>query len=338
MSDTLDAAEVSANALPVIDISAMRSPDKSDRAGVGKAFRAACLDKGFCYLTGHGVTRELRQELMAEIEDFFALSEAEKLKSDMTASFCNRGYERLQGQTLQQGAPADLKEGYYIGRDLPLDDPRVEARMFNHGPNIWPDGRDGFRKVMERYYDVMLDVSRLVMRGLALSLNLREDHFDEFCDDEVATLRLLHYPPQPANASPGEKGAGEHTDFGTITLLLQDDCGGLQVWDEDAGWIHAAPMPDSFVVNLGDMMARWTNDQYRSTLHRVVNASGQERYSVPFFYHGKCDYPVVCLPTCLESGEAAKYPATTVVAHYREMYDATYDGAATLGNTQAAKN
>jgi len=141
----------------------------------------------------------------------------------------------------------------------------------------------------------------------------------------MSTLRLLHYPPQPANAAPGEKGCGAHTDFGGLTLLLQDENPGLQVWDRHSkSWIHAAPVPGTYVVNLGDMIARWTNDQYRSTLHRVVNISGRERYSVPFFFSGNPDHLVECLPTCLAPGDAPRYPAVTVEEHHREMYRRTY--------------
>jgi len=179
--------------------------------------------------------------------------------------------------------------------------------------------------VSEAYFSAMLVLSRQLMSGLALALDLDEDYFAAYCTNPHATLRLLHYPPQPANAAPGEKGAGAHSDFGGVTLLLQDDAGGLQVQGKARDeWIHATPIPGTFVVNLGDLIARWTNDRFRSTVHRVVNASGRERYSVPFFFSGNPDQQVECLPSCLEDGGAPKYAPTTVEGHLREMYRRTY--------------
>jgi isopenicillin N synthase-like dioxygenase len=141
----------------------------------------------------------------------------------------------------------------------------------------------------------------------------------------MATLRLLHYPPQPPNPLPNEKGCGAHTDFGGLTTLLQDDAGGLQVWDEAEGWIAAPPLPGTYVVNLGDMIARWTNGRYRSTLHRVINRSGRERYSIPFFHGGNPDYVVSCLPGCCSEEDPPRYAPTTVAGHMREMYRRSYD-------------
>jgi isopenicillin N synthase-like dioxygenase len=309
---------------PIVSLAGMRSADPSARAGVAAAFRTACLDKGFLYIVDHGIPSELTDAIFAETRRFFDLPAERKRDVDKAKSSCNRGYEPLRGQTLNPAAPPDLKEGFYIGADLSADDPRVVAGVFNHGPNQWPADLTGWRETMEIYFARMTELCRLTMRALALSLALPEDHFESFCDDPMATLRLLHYPPQPANPLPDEKGCGEHTDFGAITFLLQDDTGGLQVWDERLGWIDAPPVPGAFVLNLGDLIARWTNDQYRSTLHRVVNRSGRERYSVPFFFTGRAEHDVTCLPGCLPPGETPKYRPTTAIGHLREMYDRTY--------------
>lgn len=327
MPSALEAARVSAASLPVIDISGLTSSHAADRQEVGAQLRSACLDKGFFYISNHGVSETLVDDVFKEAAAFFALPVEQKMAVDKARSNANRGYEPLQGQTLERGTPPDLKEGYYIGPDHRPDDPRVVAGMFNHGANQWPAQRPNFRPVMQAYLNVMLDLSARMMGGIALSLNLPEQYFADYCHDAMATVRLLHYPPQPARAQPGQKGAGAHTDFGGLTLLRQDDVGGLQVWDQGSdGWIHADPVPGTYVVNLGDMIARWTNDRYRSTVHRVVNASGRERYSVPFFFTGNYAHTVECIPTCLGHGDKPKYPPTSVEAHMREMYRQTYKG------------
>ena len=325
MSYTLDATRVSEANLPVIAVQGLSSAKLADRQRVAAALRDACLDKGFFYVSNHGIPAGLIEAVFAEARRFFDLSGEAKSAVDKSRSFCNRGYEPLRAQTLEAGAPPDLKESFYIGPELWLDDPRVAARRFNRGPNLWPHDMPGFRPTMQAYFAAMLDLGERLMRGLALSLDLPEHHFDAFSRDPLATLRLLHYPPQPADASPGEKGAGAHTDFGGLTLLLQDSVGGLQVHDAASGqWIHADPVPGTFVVNLGDMIARWTNDRYRSTAHRVVNASGGERYSVPFFFVGNPDHEVACLANCLGPDASPKYPPTTVEGHLQEMYRRTY--------------
>jgi isopenicillin N synthase-like dioxygenase len=325
MASTLEAIHVSKAALPIIDIGGLSSNSVTDRKAVAERLRAACLDNGFFYIVNHGVPQDLMKALFDETKHFFDSPVAVKTAVNKSLSFCQRGFEPMRTQTLEAGAPPDLKESFYIGPELSLDDPRVVARRFNHGPNQWPVGMPGFRPVTEAYFGTMLDLSRTLMRGLALALHLDEEYFAAYCAKAHATLRLLHYPPQPANAAPGEKGAGAHSDFGGITLLLQDEVGGLQVQGKTKGeWIHATPIPGAFVVNLGDLIARWTNDRFRSTVHRVVNASGRERYSVPFFFSGNPDQVVECLPSCLASGEAPKYAPTTVEGHLKEMYRRTY--------------
>jgi isopenicillin N synthase-like dioxygenase len=319
------AGSVGIAALPVIDVSGLSSPDPSDRIAVGRALRAACRDKGFFYCLGHGVPQGLIDATFAESRALFARPVAEKMVVEKSRSRANRGYEVLGGQTLEAGAPPDRKEGYYIGVELPEDDPRVVAGRFNRGPNLWPDGQPAFRPTMTAYFAALSVLGERLIRGIALSLDLPEDQFAAFCREPLATLRLLHYPPQRPDPEKGEKGAGAHTDFGGLTILMQDEVGGLQVFDRaTGGWIAATPLPGAFVVNLGDMIARWTNDTYCSTLHRVINTSGRERYSIPFFYVGNPDYEVACIPTCLAAGAAPKYPPITVEKHLRSMYRKTY--------------
>jgi isopenicillin N synthase-like dioxygenase len=310
--------------LPIVDISGLNSENPDVRTKVGKAIGIACETSGFMYVTGHGIEATLRAQVLQQAAMFFDLPLPQKMAISMAGSACNRGYEPLRGQTLESGAPPDVKESFYCGEDLPLHDPRVIAGKFNHGPNQWPQGMPDFRQTMENYFQVMLDLGSNLMRGLALSLNLPEDHFAPFCRNPISNLRIIHYPPQPANPLPGEKGCGAHTDFGALTILMQDDVGGLQVRDEQAGWVDAPPLTDSYIVNLGDMIARWTNDRYRSTLHRVVNRSGRERYSVPFFFSGNPDAEVTCLPGCASETNPPRYTPTTVEGHLREMYARTY--------------
>jgi isopenicillin N synthase-like dioxygenase len=325
MSATLKAARVSEAALPVVDISGLSSTLRSNRLAVSQRLRDACLDNGFFYVANHGIPAGLIDAVLAEAKNFFDRTPAQKSEVDKRLSPCNRGYEPLRAQTLEAGAPPDLKESFYIGTELAPDDPVVVMRRFNQGGNLWPTDMPGFAPTMKAYFAAMQDISERLMKGIALSLELDENHFARFCNDAYAILRLLHYPPQPATAAPGEKGAGAHTDFGALTILLQDKVGGLQVQGSAPGeWIHATPVPGTYVVNLGDMIARWTNERYRSTVHRVVNASGTERYSVPFFFDGQIDHVVECLPSCLAPGETPKYAPTTVEGHLQEMYRRTY--------------
>jgi isopenicillin N synthase-like dioxygenase len=305
-----------ARPLPVIDISSLASPSEAERRAVGERIREACLDRGFFYITGHGVPETLTDQALAGARALFDLPDAAKRAVDKVLSPANRGYEPLGGQTLEPGSAPDLKEGFYIGAE-------AEPGRFNTGPNQWPAELPGLPAAMLAYHRKLTALAERLMAGLALSLDLPEAAFTAFCRQPIAILRLLHYPPQPP-AAPGH-GAGAHTDFGALTILLQDQVGGLEVYDRAAdGWTPAPPVAGAYVVNLGDLIARWTNDRYRSTPHRVVNRSGRRRYSIPFFFSGAPDYAVTCLPGCLGPGERPRYAPTTVEAHMQERYRQTY--------------
>ncbi len=300
--------------LPVFDVATLD-------AGQGiAALDAACGEIGFFYAVGHGLDPALIAAAAAQMRRFFALPLEQRLAVALAHSPCNRGYEPMQAQVLEPGMPPDLKEGFYLGADLGPEHRYVRAGYFNQGPNQWPAALPEFRPAMEAYFAALEGLATRLMRAMARALGLPADFFAAFCDEPMAVLRLLHYPPQPAHPLPGEKGCGAHTDWGCLTLLWQDDNGGLQVRvGED--WIEAPPLPGSFVVNIGDMFARWTNDRYRSTLHRVINRSGRERYSMPYFFEGSPGHTVSVLPRFV--GES-RYPATTVSEHLAGMYRRTY--------------
>ena len=250
MTSTLKAALISDAALPIIDVGELSSALPSKRHAVSQRLREVCLDNGFFYVVNHGVPTGLIEAIFAETKNFFNRTQDQKSEVDKRLSPCNRGYEPLRAQTLEAGAPPDLKESFYIGTELSLDDPLVVARRFNQGPNLWPADMPSFAPTMKAYFAAMQDLSERLMKGIALSLGLDECHFFHFCKEAYAILRLLHYPPQPADAAPGEKGAGAHTDFGALTILLQDQVGGLQVQGNAPGeWIHATPIPSAYVVN-----------------------------------------------------------------------------------------
>ena len=311
--------------LPVIDLSGFQTASDAEFESLAEKIGQACRESGFFYIVGHGVDSQLQARMFSETNTFFSRPDAEKNQLNKQYSKANRGYEPVGNQTLEAGAPPDLKEGFYIGLEHEDDHPMVLAGRFNYGKNQWPESADDFKETAMTYIQSLASLAETLMSLIAVSLKLPKDYFQGFCTDPLITLRLLHYPPQPVNALPNEKGCGAHTDFGGLTLLLQDDNGGLQVWGHEQNtWLDATPIPGSYVVNLGDMIARWTNDHYRSTLHRVINKSGTERYSIPFFFSGHPDHEVCCIPTCLAEGEAPKYSATTVEAHMREMYQKTY--------------
>ncbi|WP_215865894.1 isopenicillin N synthase family dioxygenase [Acidithiobacillus thiooxidans] len=311
--------------LPIINVKCLSSSRFEDRKMVGVAIRAACTENGFFYCSGHGIPLDLIDSVMTQTRALFDQPIEAKMKLEMSVdSNSNRGYERFGGQTLEAGTLPDSKEGYYIGRELPEDDKPVKAGRF-YGPNVWPENLPLFKNIMCNYYQAMVELSELVLNGIALSLDLPEDYFDSYMREPLTTLRLLHYPPKPTDEASNQKGAGEHTDWGALTFLLQDAVAGLQVYDDRSGdWMLVEPLPGTLVVNIGDALAHWTNDLYKSTKHRVYNLSGRERYSVPFFYSGNPDYVVKCIPTCLATGETPRYAPITVEDHLVNMYKKTY--------------
>ena len=257
-----------ARQLPVVDI--------ANAEAAAPAIDRACREFGFFYVVGHGVDPSLLSALDDAARSFFERPDDEKAKIAMTrGGRAWRGWFPVGGE-LTSGVP-DRKEGIYFGSELEPSHPKVRDGVVLHGPNLWPEHPATLRPVVLEYLDAMTDVGRQVAAGLALTMGLDSSWFD----DPLILFRIFHYPPDP---SPGEWGVGEHTDYGILTLLLQDEAGGLEVRSADGTWIDAPPVAGSFVCNLGDMLERMTGGAYRSTPHRVRNTSGLSRLSFPFFF------------------------------------------------------
>ena len=269
--------------LPIIDIAPLLAGTR-DSAPIARAIESACRDTGFFYVAGHGVAPATIARLDAAARTFFELPHDEKMKIAMArGGRAWRGFFPVRGE-LTSGKP-DLKEGVYFGTDLESSDPRVKAGVPMHGANLWPDAIPALKPAVLAFMEETTRAAHAVMRGVALSLSLNADYFARtYTADPTVLFRVFHYPPARATKDGGEEwGVGEHTDYGLLTLLAQDDCGGLQV-KAQGGWIEAPPIDGTLVCNIGDMLDRLTGGDYRSTPHRVRNVSGRERLSFPLFF------------------------------------------------------
>jgi isopenicillin N synthase-like dioxygenase len=319
-------------AIPVVDIRGLADPDPAVRRTTAGELGRACEDVGFLSVVGHGVPHPVIDGAFAAARRFFAQPLERKAVTTLTDGVLNRGYDGIASQQLDpDAAGADLKEVWDVGLDLPWDHPLVVAGTPMHGPNPWPEDMPWFRAPVEAFYDAARALTERLLAGMALALGLDEGAFAPFHQVPIATMRLLHYPPRPVEPVEGVLGAGAHTDWGAVTVLAQDDVGGLQVLDRDATtWVDVPPVPGAFVVNIGDLMARWTNDRYRSTVHRVVPPDGRDRFSVVFFMDLDHHATIEVLPTCVPAGEQPRYGPTTagehLLAKFRESMPA-FDGA-----------
>ena len=293
-------------ALPLIDLAQGHPADQA--AAIDQALRGA----GFFAICGHGVDDAVRAAAFNAAHRFFALPQAVKESWHVDRWPLKRGFDPIGWQALDVNQPPDIKESFYLG---------VESI----GPNQWPDEAlvPGFQVACNAYADAMLALARRLMGLFELALGLPAGELDAYMRHPTCTTRLLHYPPQPAQALPGQIGCGAHTDWGALTLLTQDDAGGLQVQSQGQ-WLDVPPLPGAYVVNVGDMMQRWTNDRWPSTLHRVINRlAGRDRYSIAYFFDLDAEASIEPLGTCVSAANPARYAPLTAGEHLIEMYRRT---------------
>lgn len=306
--DGLQAQRIPFDSIPIIDLEPWFVGDAHAKRQVAQTVNITCRDIGFMYVSNHGVSRELVDETFQQARRFFSLPDEEKLQVHYEKSGRHRGYIPIGAESTDPAAVADLKETFDYGLVLSSDDVQGPAAERMRAPNLFPAGVPGFREAVEMYFAAVTDLAKTLLRIFAVGFGLPVRFFDEKIDQPIAQMRLLHYPPQAAPPSADYLGIGAHSDYECFTILAQDCTGGLQVQNPAGEWIEAPPVEGTFVVNIGEMMTRWTNDTFASTPHRVINASGRERYSIPFFFATNHDTIIRCLEACQGPDRPARYP------------------------------
>jgi isopenicillin N synthase-like dioxygenase len=276
--------------VPVVDISGLHSTDRSERERVAAEIGKAAGEVGFFYMTGAAIDNALFDRLLAATKEFFALPVEEKMRSYIGLSKCHRGYVPVGEEGVETGTP-DLKEAFDTALDLPADDPDYLAGNPMLGPNTWPD-LPGFAEAVTAYYRAVLDVGHRLLWAFAVALGEDPDTFSRHATKTPSQLRLVHYPYNP-DAEDGQ-GIGAHTDYECFTLL-KPTAPGLEVLNGAGEWIDVPPLPNTFVVNIGDMLELWTNGEFVATSHRVRKVK-EERYSFPLFFNVDYDTEVKPLP------------------------------------------
>ena len=296
--------------LPVIDVAPFVGDSSlPERQDVARQLRHACIDIGFFYLSGHGIPQSEIDELIAWGHRLFALPLKDKLGLGLNNEPGRTGYVRLGGNNPEtSGDNPDIKERFIMSREVIPGEPAEGS--FAAGATSWPDHSKlaGFTEFMKAHIEKRTALARRVIRAFALSLDLAEDYFDEMYRYPGATMLFNYYPTlTPGEVRENQWSFSPHTDYGMVTILAQDGIGGLQARNSAGDWIDVPPIDGTFVINIGDMFARWTNDLYASSLHRAMNFAGAPRISVPLFTNPHGHTRIFCLPTCQGPDNPPRY-------------------------------
>jgi isopenicillin N synthase-like dioxygenase len=311
--------------VPAIDLAPFLSG--GDRAAVVREFRDACEQIGFVVVCGHGLPARLIDSAFAQSLAFFAQPAEVKRQATPSIAGQQRGYHGLAtrnlGRTLGADVPPDLRESFFLG---PIDDHRahygfIPEAAASYAPNILPEQPTGFSATMIELYRGFERLSQDLLRVFALALELPETWFADKIGRHFSIMSSHHYPPLQEQPRPGQLRTGAHTDFGAMTILaMTDAAGGLEVRMPDGRWTPVVARPHELVINLGDMMARWTNGRWASTVHRVANPpvislAESRRQSIGYFMHPDYDAPIRCIPTCVLDGAAPRFPEISAGMH-----------------------
>jgi isopenicillin N synthase-like dioxygenase len=328
--------------LRVIDVAPFReNGNVKERSAQAAALRDACIDIGFFYLAGHGIPEQEFADVVTMTHRFFELPLEKKMKVHTSLSPARLGYVG-RGRNNPGNDPTrlpDIIERFHMSREILPGEPQEGRR--SAGQSLWPEDAalPGFADLMRRHLRNLCDLARQLARAFALSLELPENHFDAMYHYISANMVLNYYPPVDlANLPERQWSFSPHTDYNAFTLLYQDTLGGLEVLNSEGAWIEAAPIPGTLIVNLGDLFARWTNDLYTSSLHRVINRSAKARVSIPVFTSPNGATIIQCLETCAGPGNPPRYAPIRAEDYLKSMLDKAYEtGLPTLGTKTAAR-
>jgi isopenicillin N synthase-like dioxygenase len=325
---------VTADAATPVDLTPFRLGSREDQDAVARLVDDACRGNGFLSITGHGVDPTLVARMLAVTTAFFDQPVVDKLRWVNPDRAANRGYapegSEALSYSLGEASPPDLFEAFNVGREIAAvdedDHVRAVRATFFH-PNLWPDAPAGFRETWLEYWDAMEDLGFTLLDVFARALDLPDGWFRPFVDRSISVMRAINYERRPGAPDPlaGQLRMGAHSDYGSLTILLADDVPGLQIREHDGrgaddGWRPVRVPPGSLVVNLGDLLAEWTNDRWRSTVHRVLpppaaTAGRARRRSIAWFQQPNWDAVIRCLPTCTSAAEPPRHQPVTSGDH-----------------------
>lgn len=273
----------------------------------------ACRTAGFFGITRSCVDADVANDAWQAAAEFFERPLAEKRIVEFPQPGYPYGYSPIGFETLARSlgdaTPADLKESLSVGPDAGTQHVGGDdAASWVRSPSMWPTEPDRLRSAWSRYYRAMSDVAERLLRAMAVALDMPADHFDPLIDGHISSMRAIHYPALDSTPTDGALRAGAHSDYGTLTILRTDEVPGLEIQAVDGSWQAVEADPDTFVVNLGDSIAQWTNDRWRSTMHRVAVTDLAARQSMAYFHMANWDATIECLPTCRVEGEPDRYP------------------------------
>ncbi len=308
--------------IPVIDLGSARAGAPAANERAAREIAAALDTIGFFAIANHGVPHSVTDNALAFARAFFALPAERKLAVRISAA--HRGYMPMGDQHRVEAKRPNLSESFLVGPELAPDDPDVLAGRPLHGPNQWPPHPAFLRLALEAHFEAMTGLGQELVELFDQALDVPAGFFRSRFKKPMAFIRALHYPPAPEPCPPDLFGAAPHSDFGFLTIVAQDDIGGLQVRRRDGTWIDAPCRPGLFLVNIGDMLMRWTNDRFVSTQHRVLNPKGSHRYSLAFFFDPDFETIVECLPSCRSADNPPRYPPASWGEFLAARFDAQH--------------